>query len=159
MKPFQIVREQWLDRPIDEVFSFFADAGNLEAITPPWLRFHILTPRPIDMHPGTLIQYALRWRVVPIRWTTEITGWNPPFSFVDEQLRGPYRLWRHLHEFEDCGRRTRMRDTVDYSLYGGPFGRLAHRAWVRRDLERVFDYRAQRVAELLEPVTEPVKPD
>lgn len=149
MTTYQLTREQYLDRPIDEVFPFFADAGNLEAITPPWLGFRILTPRPIDMRQGTLIRYSLRWRVVPIRWTTQITQWDPPFSFVDEQLHGPYRLWRHRHEFEACGERTRMRDTVDYALYGGLLGRLAHTGWVRRDLDRIFDFRARRVAELL----------
>jgi len=144
----QLTREQWIDRPVDEVFSFFADAGNLETITPPWLRFRILTPRPIEMRSGALIDYTLRVRGLPIRWTTEIVEWTPPHRFVDRQLRGPYRLWHHLHEFFAEGNRTRMLDTVDYVLPFGPLGRLAHFGWVRRDLEQIFDYRQRQIETL-----------
>jgi ligand-binding SRPBCC domain-containing protein len=146
--PHRLVREQWLDRPIDEVFEFFADAGNLEAITPPWLRFRILTPRPIPMASGTLIDYTLRVRGMPVRWRTEIVDWSPPLRFVDQQLRGPYRLWHHLHEFFDEGDRTRMVDTVDYELPLGPLGRFAHWAWVKNDLREIFDYRRMKIDEM-----------
>ena len=149
MKVYQLRREQWLDLTREELFPFFADAGNLEAITPPWLGFRILTPRPIEMRAGTLIDYSLRLHGIPLRWRTRITEWNPPFDFVDEQLSGPYRLWRHRHEFETRGERTLMRDTVDYALPLGPLGRFAHWAWVRRDLDTIFDFRFARVAELL----------
>ena len=149
MKVYQLRREQWLNLSREELFPFFADAGNLEAITPPWLGFRILTPRPIEMAAGTLIDYSLRLHGIPLRWRTKITRWNPPFDFVDEQLSGPYRLWRHLHEFETHGDRTLMRDTVDYALPLGPLGQLAHWAWVRRDLDKIFDYRFAKVEEML----------
>lgn len=146
--PLRLQREQWLDRPCNEVFAFFADAGNLEAITPPWLRFRILTPRPIEMRAGTLIDYALRIRGCPVRWRTRIELWEPPLRFIDCQLRGPYRVWRHLHEFFAEGDRTRMVDTVDYALPWGLAGTWAHRLWVRSDLERIFDYRRERIEQL-----------
>ncbi len=149
MTQYRLVREQWIDRPVDEVFEFFADAGNLETITPPWLRFRILTPRPIAMTSGTLIDYTLRVRMMPVRWRTEIVDWSPPHQFVDQQLRGPYRKWHHRHEFFPDGRRTRMRDTVNYILPFGPLGRIAHWGWVRRDLHEIFDYRGAKIQELL----------
>ncbi len=146
MQSFLLRREQWLPRPIEQVFAFFADATNLEAITPPWLRFRILSPGATSMHAGTFIAYRLRWGWVPLRWVTEITEWQPPFRFVDVQRRGPYALWRHGHSFEpDCGG-TLMRDEVRYALPLGPVGRLAHRLAVRRDLGAIFDYRAEAVS-------------
>ncbi len=142
-------REQRLPgRPAD-VFAFFADAGNLEAITPPLLRFRVVTPPPIVMGPGTLIRYRLRVRGVPLGWLTEITRWEPPHLFVDEQRRGPYALWEHIHTFEADGDETIMRDVVRYRIGFGPVGVLANRLVVRRDVERIFDYRAERVAQLL----------
>ena len=149
MTAHRLVREQWIHRPVNEVFEFFADAGNLESITPPWLKFRILTPRPISMQTGTLIDYSLRVRWMPVKWRTEIVEWSPPRQFVDQQLRGPYRLWHHLHEFFSEGERTRMRDTVDYTLPLGPLGELAHVGWVRRDLKQIFDYRGAKIQELL----------
>jgi ligand-binding SRPBCC domain-containing protein len=141
-------REQWIARPIEEVFAFFADATNLEAITPPWLRFRILSPGPIAMRPGALIVYRLRWGWLPLRWVTEIEEWQPPFRFADVQLRGPYALWHHTHSFEPHDGGTLMRDRVRYALPLGPLGRLAHRLFVRRDLEAIFDYRAKKVNEV-----------
>ena len=135
-------REQVLPGSPDEVFRFFADASNLEAITPPWLRFRIVTPPPLRLGPGTLIEYRLRLHGIPIRWLTRIEAWEPGRRFVDAQVRGPYRLWHHTHTFEPHEHGTLMRDTVRYSLPLGPLGRLAHRAVVRRDLERIFDFRA-----------------
>ena len=137
-----LTREQYLRGTPEEVFPFFADAGNLEAITPSWLAFHVVTPRPIAMREGTLIEYRLRLHGVPIRWLTRIDEWVPGERFVDSQLHGPYALWHHTHEFErasDGG--TLMRDTVRYALRLGPLGALAHRLLVARDLERIFDYR------------------
>lgn len=132
----------------DAVFPFFADAANLEAITPPFLRFRIETPLPIAMAPGALIDYRLRLRGVPIRWRTRIAIWEPGARFVDEQLRGPYRLWRHEHLFEPTadGTGTVVSDAVRYAV---PGGRLAHRLVVERDLRRIFAYRQERVADLL----------
>jgi ligand-binding SRPBCC domain-containing protein len=144
-------REQLLPGAPEEVFPFFADAFNLEAITPPLLRFHVVTPRPIEMRVGTLIQYRLRLHGVPVSWLTSIQAWQPPHRFVDVQVRGPYALWHHTHEFEAAGDgSTRMRDTVRYALGFGPFGALAARAFVHRDVAAIFDYRAEAVRRALE---------
>ncbi len=129
---------QELDGAPEDVFPFFADASNLERITPPWLNFKVLTPTPIAMHPGTLIDYRLRWRVVPVRWRTLISTWDPPHRFVDEQIRGPYRIWHHEHIFDRQGSRTVMRDRVHFLA---PLARLSHPLVVRRDIERIFAYR------------------
>ena len=149
MHIYTLQREQSIPLAREQVFEFFADASNLERITPPWLGFHILTPRPIEMRAGTRIQYTLRWHGVPLRWITEITAWNPPHDFVDTQRRGPYRLWEHSHHFADDAGGTKMIDVVRYALPLGFVGRLAHTIRVRRDLESIFDFRAARVAELL----------
>jgi ligand-binding SRPBCC domain-containing protein len=139
-------REQRLPAPPGAVFEFFADAGNLEAITPGWLRFRIVTPRPIEMRPGALIEYRLRLHGVPVSWRTRIEAWEPGVRFVDAQLRGPYRLWHHTHEFAPDGAGgTLMRDTVRYALPLGPLGELARRLFVARDLAAIFDFRAGRV--------------
>jgi ligand-binding SRPBCC domain-containing protein len=145
---YLLQREQWVPRPVDEVFAFFADATNLEAITPPWLNFCILSPAPIAMRRGAAIVYRLRWHGLPLRWFTEIEEWEPPVRFVDVQRRGPYALWHHTHEFEPAGSGTRMRDLVRYALPLGPLGRLTHRLVVRRNLEAIFDYRAKKVTEI-----------
>jgi ligand-binding SRPBCC domain-containing protein len=145
-----IKREQLLPEPLERAFGFFADALNLEAITPPWLGFRVITPGKVRMGEGALIEYRLRLRGMPIRWLTRIELWDPPRRFVDVQVRGPYRLWRHLHEFEAAGpAATTMRDEVSYSIGYGPLGRLAHGAFVRRDLARIFEYRRDAVARRL----------
>ena len=136
-----LTREQVLPGEPEEVFSFFADAFNLEAITPPWLRFRVVTPGPLEMGPGTLIEYRLRLHRVPIRWLTRIEAWEEGRRFVDVQVRGPYRLWHHSHTFQGHADGTLVRDEVRYALPLGPLGRLAHAAFVRRDLERIFDFR------------------
>ncbi|MFO1023355.1 MAG: SRPBCC family protein [Planctomycetales bacterium] len=128
----------WLPHPPEIVFAFFSVAFNLEGITPAWLRFHVLTPRPIEMHTGTLLDYRLRLHGLPIRWRTRIAHWNPPWSFVDEQLRGPYRLWYHEHQFEAADGGTRILDRVTYIPRGGS---LLHRWLVKPDLERIFTFR------------------
>jgi ligand-binding SRPBCC domain-containing protein len=139
-------REQRLPGAPEDVFPFFGDARNLEAITPPWLGFAVTTPGPIEMRPGTLIEYRLRLHGVPLRWRTTIAVWDPPRRFVDVQIAGPYRLWHHTHEFEPDGDDgTVMRDTVRYALPLGALGTLAHRALVRRDLAAIFDFRAREV--------------
>jgi len=132
--------ELWLPLPPDELFPFFADAGNLDAITPPWLHFRIVTPRPIEMRAGALIDYKLRVRGVPLRWRTLIREWNPPHSFVDEQIRGPYRQWVHRHTFEPKDGGTLARDIVHYAV---PFDFIAHRLLVRPDIEKIFAYRQE----------------
>jgi ligand-binding SRPBCC domain-containing protein len=133
---------------LEEVFSFFGEAVNLETITPRFLEFRILSPRPIQMAPGTLIDYVLRLHGVKLRWRTEIREWNPPFGFTDVQLRGPYKTWIHQHRFEAVPGGTLMRDVVHYELPLGWLGRLVERWWVRRDVERIFDYRAQAIGSL-----------
>jgi ligand-binding SRPBCC domain-containing protein len=147
-------REQRLPAPPDDVFPFFADAHNLEAITPAWLGFRVVTPRPIDMSTGAFIEYRLRLRGIPLRWRTRIAVWDPPRRFVDVQIAGPYRLWHHTHDFEPDGEgHTLMRDTVRYALPFGPLGALAHRAVVRRDLAAIFDFRQGAVLASLSKVS------
>jgi ligand-binding SRPBCC domain-containing protein len=148
---YLIEREQWLAGPLEEVFAFHGDATNLEAITPRWLRFSVITPTPIAMDVGTLIEYRLRWHGIPLRWTTRIEAWEPPHRFVDTQLKGPYRLWHHTHTFESERGGTLIRDVVRYRLPLGWLGPALHRLGVRCDLEAVFDERARRIRELLEP--------
>ena len=143
-------REQRLPGAPADVFPFFADARNLEAITPPLLRFEVVTPGDIAMGVGTLIQYRLRLRGVPASWLTSIQAWDPPHRFVDQQVRGPYALWHHTHEFADDGAGgTLMTDTVRYAIGFGPFGELAHRLFVRRDVETIFDFRREAIGPLL----------
>jgi ligand-binding SRPBCC domain-containing protein len=140
MRVHTLVREQPLPRPPDEVFPFFADAFNLEAITPPLLRFSVVTARPVEMRAGTILQYRLRLRVLSLDWLTRIAEWTPNERFVDEQLVGPYRLWHHTHEFEPCDGGTLMRDTVRYALPLWPLGEIAA-PLVRRELAEIFDFR------------------
>jgi ligand-binding SRPBCC domain-containing protein len=129
-----------LQSPLDAVFPFFSDAANLEAITPPSMHFHVATPPPIEMHTGALIDYRLRVRGFPLRWQSEITAWEPPFRFVDEQRRGPYRLWKHEHRFEPCDGGTRALDIVHYAV---PFDFFSHRLLVQPDIDRIFKFRTQ----------------
>jgi ligand-binding SRPBCC domain-containing protein len=146
-REFTLEREQSIDLPLQEVFAFFSDAHNLAVITPEWLRFEIVTPEPIEMRMGTLIDYKLRLRGIPLKWQSEITAWEPPHRFVDEQRRGPYRYWIHEHTFDAAGpRRTIVRDRVRYDV---PGGRPVQRLFVQPDLERVFDYRARKLDEIL----------
>ena len=147
-----------LPLPRARVFPFFADAGNLDRITPPELRLRILTPLPIAMREGALIDYRLSLFGVPFRWRTRITRWEPDACFVDEQIRGPYALWEHTHRFEDAPGGTLVTDVVRYALPLGPLGALAHPLFVRPTLERIFDHRRRRVAELLAPGTAPSGP-
>jgi len=140
-------REQWIPRPLAEVFAFFCDARNLENLTPPWLGFRILTAGPIHIAAGTKIRYRLSWHGIPVTWTTEIRRWEPPHRFIDVQLSGPYRLWHHTHRFAPLGGGTLMTDVVRYRLPFGIIGRIMHALKVRRDVERIFDYRFQRISE------------
>jgi ligand-binding SRPBCC domain-containing protein len=135
-------REQVVPGDPAEVFGFYADPRNLESITPPWLNFRVMTLGEIQMGKGTLLRYKLRLHGVPVNWLTLIDEWEPGRRFVDIQLRGPYRLWHHTHEFEPAPGGTLIRDCVRYRL---PLGRLGL-PLVRRDLERIFDYRAEAVA-------------
>lgn len=142
----RLQRTQLVLAPRERVFEFFSAAENLERLTPPFLRFRIVTPLPIEMRRGQHIEYRIAFGGVPMRWLTEITEWQPNERFVDLQLRGPYRYWHHLHEFRDVDGGTEMTDIVDYELPFGPLGALAHELAIRRTLERIFDFRTQAVA-------------
>ena len=149
MKTFIYRSEQWLPRPLNEVFPFFADARNLEELTPPWLRFDVVTPEPIPMAVGTTIDYRLAWRGIPLRWTSEIAAWEPPHRFIDQQLSGPYRLWRHEHRFEERENGTNVIDEVEYAVWGGA---IAKRLGVARDIEKIFAHRSARLRDLVREV-------
>ncbi|MBX2989919.1 MAG: SRPBCC family protein [Bacteroidetes bacterium] len=145
MNVHTLTRVQTLDYPIDEVFEFFRSPENLARITPPWLNFRILTPLPLEMHRGTLIDYTVNWLGMPVRWTTNIVEFNPPHHFVDLQISGPYSFWHHTHTFLEQNGKTDMRDEVRYVLPFGIFGEAVHRLIVRRQLEEIFDYRERAV--------------
>ena len=136
--------EDWFPRPLDQVFSFFADARNLEKITPDFLRFQVLRSSDHPIRRGTLIDYRLRLHGVPLTWRTRIDEWVPDSRFVDRQLRGPYKLWHHTHEFEAHNGGTLMRDHVRYQLPFGTLGKAVAGKFVRRDVERIFRHRQLR---------------
>lgn len=143
---YRLTTALFVPRSRESIFSFFADALNLESITPPWLRFRVVTPTPIEMRQGTVIDYRLRLHHVPIRWQSRISAWEPPHRFVDEQVRGPYRKWHHEHIFEEVDGGTLCRDIVDYAAAGG---RLVNSLFVKRDLIRIFTFRREKLIELL----------
>ncbi len=139
--------EIWLPRLPEDIFSFFGDAHNLEILTPPWLRFEILSEGPIAMRPGTLIDYRISLRGIQMRWRTKIEVWTPPDRFTDVQIRGPYRRWYHEHIFESRDDGTLCRDRVRYAVLGGP---LVDRLFVRRDIERIFEFRRKKLLEIFD---------
>jgi ligand-binding SRPBCC domain-containing protein len=151
MKVFTLRRSQVLPGTPEEVFPFFAQARNLEAITPPWLGFEVVTPDEVEMRVGTLIQYRLTLHGLAINWLTSIQAWEPGVRFVDQQVRGPYALWHHTHEFEAApdGGGTLMKDTVRYAIGWGFAGEIAARAFVHRDVARIFDFRREAVGPAL----------
>jgi ligand-binding SRPBCC domain-containing protein len=142
---YRLSASVWLPRPIEEVFAFFADPGNLNRLTPAWLNFRILTPPPITMRQGLRLDYRLRLRGLPITWQSEISVWDPPNRFVDEQRKGPYRRWVHRHRFVSTAIGTDVIDEVDYAV---PGGRVAHRLFVKNDLLSIFQYRQRKLLEL-----------
>jgi len=142
---YRLTTDLWLPRPVHEIFDYFGDASNLETITPPWLHFHIVSDPKAKIERGSLIDYRLRIRGVPIKWRTEITDWSPPASFEDTQLRGPYRQWIHTHFFHEEDGGTVARDQVDYTMFCAG---LANWLMVRRDLVRIFEYRHQTMVRL-----------
>lgn len=149
-----LTRSLKLPIPRSEAFAFFSDAGNLERITPPELNFRIITPQPLKMRQGTLIDYRLKIRGVPIKWRTEIAVWDPPHAFVDRQLRGPYKQWIHRHSFVEINKNTTLiEDEVKYCIGFSALGELAH-ILVRRELDYIFDYRQKQIAELLDGRTQ-----
>lgn len=140
--------EQRVQAPLADVFEFFSHPGNLERITPPWLSFSLTGGTPETVGAGTLIAYKLRLHGVPVGWVTRIEEFEPQRRFVDTQLRGPYRLWHHRHEFEADGDATIVRDRVRYQLPFGILGALAHLAFVRRDVERIFAHRHRAIEQI-----------
>ncbi len=145
MRIFSLITSQELPRPIDEIFPFFASPQNLQVITPPWLSFEILPETDLKMRKGLLIDYRLKIHGFPLRWKSEITEWDPPFRFVDEQRRGPYRMWHHEHRFEASGSSTIVIDDVRYAVWGGE---IIRRLFVARDVEKIFRYRKEKLAKL-----------
>lgn len=151
-KTHLLERSQRVEVPVDLAFAFYGDSRNLEPLTPPWLHFEVTTPGPLTLGAGTLLDYRLKLHRVPIRWTTLIETWEPPLRFVDSQAKGPYSRWQHTHLFEPDGDgATIIRDHVRYALPLGPLGTIAHRLFVRRDLERIFNYRRDAVSARLTP--------
>jgi len=146
MKTFLFKTQQTLEKQtLEEVFAFFSDAYNLTVITPPWLRFQVLTPAPIEMKVGTRLDYRLKLHGIPIRWQSEITAWHPPHTFADEQRRGPYRCWHHTHTFRQTATGVVVDDVVEYAVWGNS---LVNRLFVQPDIEKIFAYRSQKLEEL-----------
>lgn len=149
---YVLERSLVVPRPAAEVFPFFTDATNLERLTPKFLQFHILTPTPIEVRPGTLIDYRIRLGGIPMRWRTRIDDVVPNERFTDVQLRGPYKSWRHTHTFRSVPGGTELGDRVEYELPFGPLGALAHALFVKRQLKTIFDYRAKVMREMFGPL-------
>ncbi len=141
-------REQFIRAPLDTVFAFFSEARNLDRITPPWLGFNVVAMSDPEINAGTLIHYRLAWHGIPLRWTTLIEEWKPPLRFVDIQLKGPYRLWRHTHTFEARDDGTMIRDDVQFAVGMGVLGDWLAGWKVQRDAEEIFDYRVARIADI-----------
>ncbi len=147
-KTYTLSFEQQVARPRPEVFDFFSRAENLEVLTPPWLNFKILEVKPQPVRQGTLINYSLRIHGIPLRWTSEITEWEPPHRFVDLQLRGPYKLWRHEHLFEERDGGTLIADTINLALPLSALGQIAYKIKVKSDVEEIFAFRKEKIRTL-----------
>ncbi len=148
MKIYTLKREQTVPRPLDYVFPFFADPRNLARLTPPSLGFVILTPPPIEMRQGALIDYTIGVVGIRMHWRTLISDYNPPHSFTDVQLKGPYLFWHHTHTFREVEGGTVISDEVRYVMPFGVLGRAAHAILVKRQLQQIFDFREKFIAEL-----------
>ena len=148
LKIYELRRQVLIPAPIEKVFCFFSAAENLNLITPPWLHFKILTPLPVRMEKNALIDYSIKLLGVPMIWKTEITEWQPPESFVDRQIKGPYRVWEHTHLFEEKKEGTQMTDIVRYAVPGFVLSPFVHFFFVRPRLEKIFGYREQSMLEL-----------
>lgn len=149
MKTYTLTAEQFVPRPLAEVFAFFERPENLAKITPPSLGFVIVTPTPIAMKADALIDYTIKVMGVRLRWRTLISHYDPPHAFVDEQINGPYRLWHHRHSFREVEGGTLISDEVKYALPLGILGRIAHSLFVKRQLRGIFAYRAEVIGEKL----------
>lgn len=135
-------------RPRAEVFAALSDASVLQQLTPPWVRYRIITPMPVEMRKGAIFDYAMRIRCLPVKWRTEITEWSPPELFADTQRRGPFREWRDRHLFSEIDEGTTLvENDISYRV---PGGRFVHRLFVRRDLLQVYRYEQRMMHNLLE---------
>lgn len=148
MKPHILIRETLLNGSMEDVFEFFSKAENLNVITPPVLGFKIITPLPVDMKKGTVIDYKIKLNGIPFNWRTEITKWDPPHCFEDTQIKGPYKVWIHEHKFEARNEKTFMTDTVRYLSPGGPLEFIPHNLFVKKKVNFIFDYRKKIFDEL-----------
>ncbi len=149
MKEFTLERSIVVNKSLDEVYEFFSDPDKLQELTPSWLDFRVVGSSTEGVEVGTTIDYRLRVRGLTIRWRSLISAWNPPHSFVDEQLKGPYRMWHHTHTFEETEEGVRVGDKVRYAVPGGPLLEgLIERLFVGPDVRKIFDYRVQRLEEL-----------
>ena len=148
MNSFEFCTEHVIEKPQEEVFSFFSNAYNLTKISPPWLSFEVLNPPPITMDVGTRIDYQLKLHGIPMHVQCEITSWHPPYAFVDEQRKGPYRGWVHTHTFGETDTGTIIGDKIEYAVLGGD---LVNRLFIRRYIEKIFEFRTKKLQELLNP--------
>ena len=149
MKIYELNKAQFINQPIDVVFNFFSKPENLALITPSKLAFKILTPTPITINKGTLIDYTIRLMRFPVHWRTLITKYNPPYEFVDEQIKGPYLFWHHTHTFKAVNGGSEIKDKVKYSIPMGYLGQFIHKIWIKKDLEKIFEYRKKVIEKLL----------
>ena len=147
LKIYELKRKVFISAPVEEVFSFFSAAENLNLITPPWLHFKILTPLPVLMKKNALIDYSIKILGLRMTWNTEITVWQPPVRFVDRQINGPYRVWEHTHQFEEKGGGTQMEDVIRYAVPGFVLSPLIHFLLVRPRLEKIFTFRETSIQE------------
>jgi ligand-binding SRPBCC domain-containing protein len=145
MKTHQLVTTTIINKPLSEVFDFFKDAGNLNRLTPPSVQFKILTPLPIEIKRGTLIDYSIKINGIPFKWQTEICIWEPPYRFMDQQIKGPYKVWRHEHKFEEIDGITHMTDTVDFLSPGWILEPLINQLYIKHKVKEIFDYRAEQI--------------
>ena len=148
MKNYRLNKSQFIRKPIDEVFSFFSNPENLEKLTPKYLKFKIITPLPIIMDKGQTIEYTIKLRGFSMRWSSIISLYNPPYSFIDEQVMGPYSKWHHTHKFTEIDDGTLIEDDVIYRIPLGWIGKLANYIFVKNDLEKIFQYRKEKIIKI-----------
>ncbi len=149
-KAHRLYRKTLIPAPIETVFDFFSRAENLDRITPSWLQFRILDPTPRDLKKQSRIRFSLKLNLFPVHWETEITEWDPPLSFVDKQIKGPYRQWEHLHRFTAQESHTLMEDAVVYRVPGWIFEPLIHLRFVHPKLEKIFDFREEQLTKIFQ---------
>lgn len=140
-----LIKETIIDRPLNEVFDFFSKAENLNEITPADMQFKILTPLPINIHKGTLIDYRIKVNGIPFKWRTEITSWNPPYQFIDTQVKGPYSIWIHEHIFEERDGKTYMKDIVKFKSPGWILEPIIHTLFIEKKVKAIFNYREEQL--------------